>query len=71
MHSSFGSITMPPDMLCWVLLQEEYVEDLIKRLGLAKSAETIVGDAKTRGISGEIPPLDGSHAFPQRHMAVS
>lgn len=29
------------------------MEDLIKRLGLAKSADTVVGDAKTRGISGE------------------
>lgn len=37
---------------CCVALQEEYVEDLIKRLGLAKSADTIVGDAKTRGVSG-------------------
>ncbi len=35
-------------------LQEEYVEDLIKRLGLAKSADTIVGDVKTRGISGRV-----------------
>jgi hypothetical protein len=42
---------------CWqdarLALQDTYVEDLIKRLGLGKSADTIVGDAKTRGISGE------------------
>lgn len=34
------------------MLQDKYVEDLISRLGLVKSADTIVGDAKTRGISG-------------------
>jgi ABC-type multidrug transport system ATPase subunit len=32
--------------------RDKYVEDLISRLGLVKSADTIVGDAKTRGISG-------------------
>lgn len=32
--------------------KERYVEDLIKRLGLTKASNTIVGDAKTRGISG-------------------
>jgi hypothetical protein len=36
----------------WLMLQDKYVEDLISRLGLVKSADTIVGDAKTRGISG-------------------
>lgn len=30
----------------------EYVEDLIGRMGLNKVADTIVGDEKTRGISG-------------------
>lgn len=33
--------------------KEEYVDGIIKRLGLAKAADTIVGDAKTRGLSGE------------------
>lgn len=32
--------------------QEEYVEGLLKKLGLTKCAATIVGDARARGISG-------------------
>ena len=31
---------------------EELVGNLIKKLGLAKSADTVVGDAKVRGLSG-------------------
>ena len=47
--SHFGSTAV------WLMLQDKYVEDLISRLGLVKSADTIVGDAKTRGISGAQP----------------
>ncbi|GAB4820462.1 hypothetical protein N2152v2_007508 [Parachlorella kessleri] len=32
--------------------KEDYVDGIIKRLGLSKAAETVVGDAKTRGLSG-------------------
>lgn len=32
--------------------KEAYVDAIIKRLGLAKAANTVVGDAKTRGLSG-------------------
>ncbi|KAL3694118.1 hypothetical protein R1sor_007769 [Riccia sorocarpa] len=32
--------------------KEKYVDDLLKRLGLAGCADTIVGDKKVRGISG-------------------
>ncbi len=32
--------------------QEEYVDDLLSKLGLTKAADTVVGDAKVRGISG-------------------
>ena len=32
--------------------KEDYVNGIIKRLGLSKAAETVVGDAKTRGLSG-------------------
>ncbi|KAM0889422.1 hypothetical protein ACQ4PT_027700 [Festuca glaucescens] len=38
--------TMPPDR------KEKYVNDLLFRLGLVNSADSIVGDAKVRGISG-------------------
>jgi len=32
--------------------RDEYVDDLINKLGLTKSADTIVGDEKVRGLSG-------------------
>ncbi|CAN0387416.1 unnamed protein product, partial [Discosporangium mesarthrocarpum] len=43
-------LRLPP----YILIEEklEMVEDLVNRLGLAKVADTIVGDVKTRGISG-------------------
>ena len=31
---------------------QEVVKDILKRLGLTNSADTVVGDAKTRGLSG-------------------
>ncbi len=31
---------------------QEVVTDILKRLGLTNSADTVVGDAKTRGLSG-------------------
>lgn len=32
--------------------KEAFVEDLIKRLGLTKAADSVVGDKKKRGLSG-------------------
>ena len=31
---------------------KQVVDDILKRLGLTASADTVVGDAKTRGLSG-------------------
>ncbi len=54
LHSMLCCTRLKPDVLL-LYSQEEYVDDLLKRLGLGKSADTIVGDAKTRGISGHQP----------------
>ncbi len=32
--------------------KEAFVEDLIRRLGLSKAADSVVGDKKNRGLSG-------------------
>ena len=56
-----AQLRLPADMPA--AEKEELTESLIKRLGLTNAADTVVGDAKTRGLSGGCGPSSLENAI--------